>query len=151
MSINKTIVVTSIIENKNRILILKRSERVKSFRHNWAGVSGYFEKNEDILSRALIEIYEETKINKRDLILKKILNETKIIINNEKMLTIQPFFFSSKTKNISLNWENSDFKWIKEDQIKNYDTVPKLTELLLDCFNLINNKICNHNKTARFI
>ena len=138
MSINKTIVVTSIIENKNRILILKRSERVKSFRHNWAGVSGYFEKNEDILSRALIEIYEETKINKRDLILKKI-------------LTIQPFFFSSKTKNISLNWENSEFRWIKEDQIKNYDTVPKLTELLLDCFNLINNKICNHNKTARFI
>ena len=86
MSINKTIGVTSIIENNNRILILKRSERVKSFRHNWAGVSGYFEKNEDILSRALIEIYEETKINKRDLILKKILNETKIIINNEKFL-----------------------------------------------------------------
>ena len=138
MSINKTIVVTSIIENNNEILILRRSERVKSFRHKWAGVSGYFEKNEDLLSRALIEIYEETKINKRDLILKKILNNTIIKINNEKLLTIQPFFFSSKTKNISMNWENSEFTWIKENQIKNYDTVPKLTELLMDCFTLIN-------------
>ena len=85
------------------------------------------------------------------MILKKILNETKIIISNEKYSKFQPFFFSSKTKNISLNWENSEFRWIKEDQIKNYDTVPKLTELLLDCFNLINNKICNCNKSVLFI
>jgi 8-oxo-dGTP diphosphatase len=142
MSASKIMVVTSIIENKNRILILKRSERVKSFRHKWACVSGYFEKNEDLLSRALIEIYEETKIDKRDLILKKILNETIIKIKDEKILTIQPFFFSSKTKNISMNWENSEFRWIKKDQIKNYETVPKLTELLLYCFTLINNRIC---------
>jgi len=148
MITNKTIiVVTSIIENNNRILILKRSESVKSFRYKWAGVSGYFEKNEDLLSRALIEIYEETKINKEDLILKKILKQTAIKIKDGKILTIQPFFFSSKTKHISLNWENSEFIWIKEDQIKNYDTVPKLTELLYDCFTLINNKFCNYNKS----
>ncbi len=138
MSSNKTIVVTSIIENDNRILILRRSERVKSFRCKWAGVSGYFEKNEDLLSRALIEIYEETKINKRDLILKKILRETAVKTKDEKILAIQPFFFSSKTKNISINWENSEIRWIKEDQIKNYDTVPKLTDFLKECFALIN-------------
>ena len=138
MSSNKTIVVTSIIENDHRILILKRSERVKSFRCVWSGVSGYFEKNEDLLSRALVEIYEETKINKRDLILKKILKETTVKIKDEKILVIQPFLFSSKTKNISVNWENSEFRWIKENQIKNYDTVPKLREFLNECFTLIN-------------
>ena len=138
MSGNKTIVVTSIIENDHRILILKRSERVKSFRCVWSGVSGYFEKNEDLLSRALVEIYEETKINKRDLILKKILKETTVKIKDEKILVIQPFLFSSKTKNISVNWENSEFRWIKENQIKNYGTVPKLREFLNECFTLIN-------------
>jgi hypothetical protein len=37
-----------------------------------------------------------------------------------------------------MNWENSEFTWIKENQIKNYDTVPKLAELVMDCFTLIN-------------
>jgi len=53
------------------MLILKRSEKVKSFKHKWSGISGYFENDEDLLSRALIEIYEETKINNEDIILRK--------------------------------------------------------------------------------
>ncbi|MER5174210.1 MAG: NUDIX domain-containing protein [Candidatus Nitrosocosmicus sp.] len=134
MSHNNTIVVTSIIENDNKILILKRSEKVKSFKHKWAGVSGFFENNEDLLSRALIEIYEEIKLNKEDLILKKILKQITITIENEKSITIQPFYFSSKTRDISTDWEHSEYKWIIKDQIKNYDTVPKLTEIVCECF-----------------
>ena len=126
MSHNKIIVVTSIIENDNKILILKRSEKVKSFKHKWAGVSGFFEKDEDLLSRALIEIYEETKIKNKDLILRKILKQITIKIENEKIITIQPFYFSSKTKNISTDWEHCEYKWIKEDQLINYDSVTKI-------------------------
>ncbi len=139
MSYNKIIVVTSIIENDNKILILKRSEKVKSFKHKWAGISGYFEKDEDLLSRALIEIYEETKVKNEDLILRKILKQITIKIENEKVITIQPFYFLSKTKNISTDWEHSEYKWIKEDQLSNYDLVPKLIDIISECF-LMNNK-----------
>lgn len=139
MSHNKIIVVTSIIENGNKILILKRSEKVKSFKHKWAGISGYFEKDEDLLSRALIEIYEETKVKNEDLILRKILKQITIKIENEKVITIQPFYFLSKTKNISTDWEHSEYKWIKEDQLSNYDLVPKLIDIISECF-LMNNK-----------
>jgi ADP-ribose pyrophosphatase YjhB (NUDIX family) len=138
MEYKNTIVVTSIIENENSVLILKRSDKVKSFKYKWAGVSGFFEKNEDLLSRALIEIYEETKINKKDLILKKILKQVTARIEIEKPIIIQPFYFSSKTRIISIDWEHSEFKWIPIVQINNYDTVPKLTEILLEC-SLINN------------
>jgi 8-oxo-dGTP pyrophosphatase MutT (NUDIX family) len=139
MNHNKIIVVTSIIENDNKILILKRSEKVKSFKHKWAGISGYFEKDEDLLSRALIEIYEETKVKNKDLILRKILKQITIKIENEKVITIQPFYFLSKTKNISTDWEHSEYKWIKEDQLSNYDLVPKLIDIISECF-LIKNK-----------
>jgi ADP-ribose pyrophosphatase YjhB (NUDIX family) len=139
MSHSKIIVVTSIIENDNQILILKRSEKVKSFKHKWAGVSGFFEKDEDLLSRALIEIYEETKIKNKDLILRKILKQITIKIENEKIITIQPFYFSSKTKNISTDWEHCEYKWIKEDQLINYDSVPKLIDIISECF-LTNNR-----------
>lgn len=135
---NKSIVVTCILENDNKLLILKRSEKMKSFIHRWSGISGYLENNEDLLSRALIEIYEETKIKKENITLRKILNQCTIEIENNRIIIIQPFFFSSKTNIISLNWENCDYKWIKEDQVKNYNTVPKLTYMLYNCFNMIN-------------
>ncbi len=131
---SKTIVVTSIIGNENNILILKRSKKVKSFKHKWGGVSGYFEKNEDLLSRALIEIYEETKINKENLTLMKILKQMTIEIEKEKSIIIQPFYFYSKSKNISMNWEHSEHRWITKNQINKYETVPNLTQLLYECF-----------------
>jgi 8-oxo-dGTP diphosphatase len=131
---NKTIVVTSIIGNENNILILKRSKKVKSFKHKWGGVSGYFEKNEDLLSRALIEIYEETKINKENLTLMKILKQMTIEIGKKRSIIIQPFYFYSKSKNISMNWEHSEHRWITKNQINNYETVPNLTQLLYECF-----------------
>ncbi len=83
MGYNNTIVVTAIIEYDNKILILKRSEKVKSFKFKWAGVSGFFEKNEDLLSRVLLEIYEEIKLNKEDLILKKIQKQITLTIEME--------------------------------------------------------------------
>ena len=135
MANNRAMVVTAIIENDNKLLILKRSEKVKSYKHKWSGISGYFEKNEDLLSRALIEIYEETQIKKENIILRKILEE--IEIENSKKIIVQPFFFSSKTNIISLNWENDDYKWIKEEEVKSYDTVPKLIEILYDCFTIV--------------
>ncbi len=131
---NKTIVVTSIIGNENNILILKRSKKVKSFKHKWGGVSGYFEKNEDLLSRALIEIYEETKINKENLTLRKILKQITIKIEKERSIIIQPFYFYSKSKDVSMNWEHSEHRWITKNQLNNYETVPNLTPLLYECF-----------------
>jgi hypothetical protein len=133
---NKTVVVTSIIGNENNILILKRSKKVKSFKHKWGGVSGYFEKNEDLLSRALIEIYEETKINKENLTLRKILKQITIEIEKEKSIMIQPFYFYSDSKNVSMNWEHSEHRWITKNQSDSYETVPKLAQILYECFSI---------------
>ena len=133
---NKTVVVTSIIGNENNILILKRSKKVKSFKHKWGGVSGYFEKNEDLLSRALIEIYEETKIDKENLTLRKILNQVTIEIEKEKSIMIQPFYFYSDSKNVSMNWEHSEHRWITKNQSDSYETVPKLAQILYECFSI---------------
>jgi 8-oxo-dGTP pyrophosphatase MutT (NUDIX family) len=133
----RAMVVTAILENDNKLLILKRSEKVKSYKHKWSGISGYFEKKEDLLSRALIEIYEETQIKKENITLRKILEKIEIEIENSKKIIVQPFLFSSKTNLISLNWENDEYKWIKEEEVKSYDTVPRLIEMLYDCFVIV--------------
>jgi 8-oxo-dGTP diphosphatase len=128
-----SIVVTSVLKNHNEVLILRRSKKVKTMQEKWAGVSGYLEKNEDLLSRALTEIYEETQINKDNLTLRKIFNQLNVHIHNELMIIIQPFLFISKTRNIILDWEHSDYYWINYNEMDNFDFVPRFKEIIMWC------------------
>ena len=130
---NPSIVVTSVLKNHNEVLILRRSKKVKTMQEKWAGVSGYLEKNEDLLSRALTEIYEETQINKDNLTLRKIFNQLNVPIHNELMIIIQPFCFVSKTRKVILDWEHSDHYWINYNEMDNFDFVPRFKEIILWC------------------
>ena len=125
--------VTSFIKNDDKILILKRSNEVKSMKCLWAGVSGIIEKNDTTpLERAKIEIFEETGINETEIKLLKSIEQIKIQSAQYKNheWNIFPFLFNTKNQEIKLNWENSDFNWIKPNEIKNYETVPELEKIL---------------------
>ncbi len=128
-----SMVVTSVLKNQSEVLILHRSMKVKTMQLKWAGVSGYLETNEDLLSRALIEIYEETRINKDELILRKIFNQLNVHIHNELMVIIQPFCFVSNTRKVLLDWEHSDYYWINYNEMDNFDYVPRFKEIILWC------------------
>lgn len=133
-----SLIVTSILRNGNEILILKRSPRTKTMQNLWAGIRGYLEPSEDLLSLALVEIYEETKINGKELILDKILDQVTVTINPYLTLLIQPFHFLSSTRTILLNWEHTEFRWINSYELYNYEFVPMLKEILKFCFDRSN-------------
>ena len=130
---HSTNIVTSFIKDNDKVLILKRSNKVKSMKCLWAGVSGIIEKNDVTpLDRAKTEIFEETGINKNEIKLLKSIEQIKIesaqYRNHE--WNIFPFLFKAKNPKIKLNWENSDFSWIEPNEIKNYETVPELEKIL---------------------
>ena len=128
-----TNIVTSFIKNGDRILILKRSDKVKSMKCLWAGVSGIIEENDTTtLARAKTEILEETGINEEEIELLKANERIKIKSAQYKNheWNIFPFLFKTKNLEIKLNWENSEFQWIKPNEIKNYETVPELEKIL---------------------
>ncbi len=133
---HSTKIVTSFIKDNEKLLILKRSDKVKSMKGLWAGISGIIEKNEEPLKRAKIEIFEEVGITEDMITLVRSAEEMKInspqYENHE--WEIFPFLFEAKNPIIKLNWENSDFKWINVEELKNYDTVPSLQKVL---FNLL--------------
>jgi len=131
-----TKIVTSFIKDNEKLLILKRSDKVQSMKGLWAGISGIIEKNEEPLKRARIEIFEEVGITEDKITLVRSAKEMKInspqYENHE--WEIFPFLFEAKNPIIKLNWENSEFKWINKEELKNYDTVPSLQKVL---FNLV--------------
>jgi 8-oxo-dGTP pyrophosphatase MutT (NUDIX family) len=131
-----TKIVTSFIRDNEKLLILKRSDKVKSMKGLWAGISGIIEKNEEPLKRAKIEIFEEVGITEDMITLVKTSEEMRInspqYENHE--WEIFPFLFEAKNPKINLNWENSEFKWINVEELENYETVPSLQKVL---FNLL--------------
>ena len=129
-----TRIVTSFIKNNNKILILKRSEKVRTMKGLWSGVSGIIENNEKPRDRAVIEIFEEVGIEKGKISLIKTIEKIKISspqYENHEWEVFSFLFKTNETK-IKLNWENSEFKWIELDELKNYETVTSLEKILLN-------------------
>ncbi len=128
-----TRIVTSFIEGEGKFLILKRSHRVKTMKGLWAGISGIIENNEDPLSRAKIEIFEELGVREDKIQLVNTAKKMSITSPQYKnhRWTIFPFLFSASNITIRLNWENSEYKWVSLDEIKRHRTVPNLNKVLL--------------------
>jgi 8-oxo-dGTP pyrophosphatase MutT (NUDIX family) len=127
-----TKIVTSFITNNDKFLLLKRSNKVKSMKGLWAGVSGIIEKNETPLERAKIEIFEEVGIQESEINLIKSSDLIRVKSPQYKNheWEIFPFLFESTNSEIKLNWENSEFKWVNANEISSYETVPSLERVL---------------------
>ena len=131
---HSTRIVTSFLRNDEKFLILKRSSKVKSMKGLWAGISGLIENNEEPLKRAEIEIFEEVGIKKQNLKLIKSGESMKIksVQYDNHEWEIFPFLFDVENPKINLNWENSDYKWIKIEDLQKFDTVPSLDQVLIN-------------------
>ena len=128
-----TRIVTSFIKDNDKFLILKRSNKVKSMKGLWAGISGIIENDEEPLNRAKIEIFEELGITEDKI--KFLKSASKMTVHSPQYENheweIFPFLFESNNPTIKLNWENSEYRWITVDEIKNYETVPSIEKVLL--------------------
>ena len=123
-------VVTCFLEHRGKILILRRSSRVGTYRRSWAGVSGYIETNAD--DQAFTEISEETELYKKDLKLIKKGKPLEVIDKdlNRKWI-VHPFLFHVRApEKIKTDWEHTEVKWIKPGELKKYETVPGLAKAL---------------------
>ena len=129
-----TRIVTSFVISQEKILILKRSNRVKSMKGLWGAVSGIIEGDEEPLHRAKIEIYEEIGVKSDSIQLLKAGKDMTVSSPQypDHQWHIFPFLFKMESMDILLNWENSSYKWINPNEISQYDTVPNLDEVLLN-------------------
>ena len=128
----KTRIVTSFLTYNDKILILKRSEKVRSMKGLWSGISGIIENDEEPLNRAKIEIFEEVGINEEQI---KLINSSRgMLVDSPQYKNHQwvifPFLFETDKIDIKLNWENSEFRWIHVDQLKEFSIVPSLEKVL---------------------
>jgi 8-oxo-dGTP pyrophosphatase MutT (NUDIX family) len=124
-------IVTAFIEYRGKILLLRRSQKVKTMKGKWAGVSGYIEKSEEPVRRAIMEIKEETGFTDKNI---TFLEEGKPLEAADNMRpnnitwVVHPFYFRSNTDDVRLDWEHDAYKWIHPSELEKFDTVPRLNE-----------------------
>ncbi|MGI0101933.1 MAG: NUDIX domain-containing protein [Nitrosotalea sp.] len=127
-----TKIVTSFLVHNDKYLILKRSEKVKSMKGLWAGISGIIEGDEKPTYRAKREILEEVGITENKISLLKSAQQIRVdspqYANHEWL--IFPFLFSVQDPIITLNWENQEYGWIRPSELSQYQTVPSLDKVL---------------------
>ncbi|MGB8706414.1 MAG: nicotinamide-nucleotide amidohydrolase family protein [Dehalococcoidia bacterium] len=123
-------VVTCFLEHGRKILILRRSSKVGTYRRSWAGVSGYIETND--IDQAFTEIRQETQLYQKDLKLIKKGKPLEVIDKNlNRKWIVHPFLFHVKAPDkIKIDWEHTESQWIKPSELKKYETVPGLAKAL---------------------
>ena len=123
----ETSVVTAFVTKGDRVLLLKRSALVGSYRGQWAGVSGYLETDEPI-EQAWVELREELGAGKIDTTLEAV-GEPFSVKDEAKNRAwcVHPFRFSlAEDFEPKLDWEHIELKWILPTEMKDMDTVPGL-------------------------
>jgi 8-oxo-dGTP diphosphatase len=124
-------VVTVFLTHRSKILVLKRSGAVGTYKGHWAGVSGYVE-SDDPLEQAYTEMAEEVGLRKRDVTLVKAGKPLEIVDEaQDRAWRVHPFLFAvHEPDKIRLDWENIAMRWILPEEIDQLKTVPALRETL---------------------
>ena len=122
-------VVTCFLLYNDHILILKRSDKVRTHKGKWAGVSGYIEPGETPDETAVKEIREETGLQEGELELVR-KGEPIHVQDGSHVWVVHPYLFKTETDKITIDWEHTEFRWISPGELKDYDFVVFLDHAL---------------------
>jgi len=123
------VVVTVIARREGKIMIMKRSGKVSTYREHWAGVSGSLLPGENPADAASRELREETgAIVKPQQI--SIQGEPVYARDGGTLWKVHPFLVDLEKENISLDWEHDEYRWIPPSELDRYQTVPRLGEVV---------------------
>ncbi len=127
-------VVTCLLEHDGKILLLKRSNQVGTYRGLWGGVAGYVEELEDPYDTAIKEIREETgvDINSVELVRKGNPIEFSDTYDGTRYnWIVYPFLFHLQAKElVHLDWEHEEYRWVHPSEVRKLVTVPGLDEVV---------------------
>ena len=127
-------VVTCLLEHKGKILLLKRSNLVGTYRGLWGGVAGYVEELEDPYDTALKEISQETSLGLDEITLIKKGDPVEVLDTYEGKRydwVVYPFLFHVQDKTlVRLDWEHEEYRWVHPSEVKKLETVPGLDEVV---------------------
>ena len=114
----------------DRVLLVRRSERVRTYRGAWAAISGYLEPGITPLAQAYTELREEAALDEGDVALVRQGAELTVVDAREGLSWIvHPFLFHLLAPDkLTTDWEAVERRWVSPDEMRALHTVPMLAE-----------------------
>lgn len=128
-------VINCVVQHGKKFLIVKRNSAMRLYPGCWNGIAGFLDDQKTLEEKVKEELQEEIGIKARD-ILSIALGE---IFNLDdpkyrKIWIVHPVLVNVKNKKIKLNWEASEYRWIKREEIKKFNTTPNFKKVLEKLF-----------------
>jgi len=115
----------------DEVLLLRRSQQVGTYRGRWAAVSGYLEEANP-LAQAFREIEEEAGLARDEVTLLRA-GEPLVVVDAEagRRWIVHPFLFEVRPDaQVRVDWEHTEARWVRPEEISAFETVPQLAEAL---------------------
>jgi translation initiation factor 2B subunit (eIF-2B alpha/beta/delta family) len=128
MEMESTSVVTAFVYSGDRVALVKRSDKVRSYNGRWAAFSGYVE---DLpLRQAMTELFEEAGLSPEDVVLRGMGIPMPVDDAEEGYRwLVFPFLFHLKGgREIKTDWEASSLEWFRQEDMGELHAVPGLRE-----------------------
>lgn len=120
------------VSGSDSVLLVRRSDRVRTYRGHWAAISGYLEAGATPLEQAHEELREELGLSEQDVELVRI-GEPLTFRDSDLGITwtVHPFLFRlHEDSEIHTDWEASASRWMTPEEMATLPTVPNLRETL---------------------
>lgn len=120
MNNKHTIPVTAVIENNGEFLFIKRSRNSKNMAGKWVFPGGKCEKSEDVIGALYRELKEETGLSfTNDIAFLSAYHFSREEDNSSSQGLV--FLVRSINRNIKENPSCEEYRWIKPEEIVNYN------------------------------
>lgn len=120
------------VAGTDELLLVRRSDKVRTYRGAWAGISGYLEASVTPLEQAYTELREEAALTANDVTL---LREGELLpvedAANGLAWVVHPFLFRLRPgATLTTDWEATAHQWVRPDVLSQLQTVPRLADAL---------------------
>ena len=119
-------------EQTGEVLLVQRSQRVRTYRGAWGAISGYLEPGVTPLEQASTELREEAALTHDDVQLVRT-GEPLAFFDAAlgQAWVVHPFLFAvAAPERIRTDWEATAHRWVRPAELETLSTVPRLAEAL---------------------
>lgn len=120
-------VITVFVKYDDKILLMKRSDKVYTYRGKWNTVAGYLDEPRPLKYKILEELREEIGAGEDRIVSMKACGVYEFRDRGNTWI-VHPVLVELADSRIKLDWEHTEYRWIRPEEMKDYDTVPHLED-----------------------